>query len=284
MNKYKIGIAGHLGCVGSAVKSGFERLGHQVVGHDPRAGTKLSCLLDTDAIFICVPTPADKATGHCNTNIVEGVVEELASFKYKGVVAIKSTVKPGTTNKLQQKFEELELCFVPEFLRERSAFSDFIENHNVCIIGVPEESLKMYGSQKKNIVLGKQKLIAEMHGHYPKQFKYLTSTEAELAKYFHNVFNALRVVWANNFYDICDKMGADYTSIKNACAANNTFQDIYMDCNENFRGFCGVCLPKDSSALAALASDLEVPGKLFQTIVEDNKLWRADIIGDMRRE
>ncbi len=265
----KLAVLGHLGCVGSAVKSGLERVGHKVIGHDTRAGTKIEDVLDTKVAFICVPTPSNQ-DGSCNTDIVESVVKSLNDLNYSGIIAIKSTVQPGTCLNLQNKYPNQYICFVPEFLRERSAFSDFVENHNVCVIGT------------NNDYVYQQVVLA--HGKLPKKFVQLTPTEAELVKYYHNVFNALRVVWANNFYDICQKLKADYTKVKDAALAQGAFLDLYMDCNENFRGYCGVCLPKDSKALSSLAHQLGVPGKLFDVIVEDNKLWRADIIGDMRRE
>lgn len=228
MAKKTIGVCGSLGCVGSAVKSGLERLGHKVIGHDIRAGTSIEDLLETDVVFICVPTPADKETGKCDTSIVENVVKELDSLHYKGVIAIKSTVAPTTTDKLQKRYPALEICFVPEFLRERSAFSDFIENHNVCVVGA--HANRTY------------ELIKEIHGHYPKSFVKLKPIEAELVKYYHNVFNALRVVWANNFYELATALGADYTAVKNAAAKQGAFLDMYMDCNENFRGYTGLCV------------------------------------------
>ena len=68
--------------------------------HDSALKTKITDVINSDLIFICVPTPSHK-NGQ-DTTIVESVVEELANAKYGGKVCIKSTVKPGTTKKIRK--------------------------------------------------------------------------------------------------------------------------------------------------------------------------------------
>ena len=128
----KIGVIG-VGVVGGACKFGFELLGHDVLVHDIALQTKIEDVLETEIAFICVPTPMGE-DGSCDTTIVEEVVRTLSQLNYNGIVAIKSTVVPGTTEKLRTE-TGLNVCFVPEFLRERCAVTDFTENHDICIIG-----------------------------------------------------------------------------------------------------------------------------------------------------
>ena len=128
-----VGIIG-IGVVGGAIRHGFEKLGHNVVVHDVKHKTKIEDVIDTDIVFVCVPTPS-APNGDCDTSIVESVVRELVDLKYDGIVCIKSTVKPGTTEKLSKYYPSLNLSFVPEFLRERCSISDFIDNHDLCDIG-----------------------------------------------------------------------------------------------------------------------------------------------------
>lgn len=289
----KIGIVG-IGVVGGAVKYGMEKLGHEVLVHDIALETKLMDVLPTEVCFICVPTPENE-DGSCDISIVEDVVCQLASWEYKGIIVIKSTVAPGTTEKLYEKYKdtyytgvphgELKLAFVPEFLRERCAISDFTENHDICVIGVMGAygmgSFGLPGTDLSHKVFETLKVV---HGKYPQQFARMTPTEAELCKYFSNVFNAMRVTFANGFYDVCQKLGADYTKIKDAVVQRPTLIDMYLDCNENFRGFAGVCLPKDTAAFAKLAENLNIDAQIFRTIVEDNKLYNATVIEGMRSE
>ncbi len=269
----RIGVVGH-GVVGSAVASGMERLGHDVKVHDIKYNTSISLMLDREIVFICVPTP-ETPDGSAHTGIVEEVIDQLLGSDwvhrtgFKEIVAVKSTVPPGFMASMEAKYDWVaKFAFVPEFLREKSAFHDFTEGHDVCIVGTRSEKVA-------NIVFA-------AHGHYPKSFAHLTPTEAELAKYFSNVFNALRVTFANGFYDVAKALGADYSKIKNALVKRPTIQDLYLDCNENWRGFAGVCLPKDTAAFAKLVEDLGVKARIFKTIVEDNKLYKPTVPTGMR--
>lgn len=263
----KIGIVG-LGIVGSAVKHGFEKLGHSVSFHDIRLDTKLEDVTGADVVYLCVPTPQSD-TGKCDTSIIEAVVSELMEIhKYEGVIAIKSTVEPGTTVRLQRQFDNGKICHVPEFLRERVAIADFIENHDICIIGTDSDEVF--------------DVVKESHGYYPKQFIKLAPTEAEIAKYFNNVYNATLITFANAFYEVCKLHEADYTRIKTAMVQRDHISNKYLDCNENLRGYGGMCLPKDTSALAALVREKNLQIKLFEALIEDNKNYKTTVFEGMR--
>jgi len=262
-----IGIVG-IGVVGSAIKHGFEKLGHNIFVHDIKMKTKIEDVINTDIIFICVPTPS-KANGDCDTKIVENIVFNLSELNYNGIISIKSTVKPGTTQMLIEKFPSLNLSFVPEFLRERCAIADFLENHDLCVIGTDD----------KNAF----DLIKKAHGKYPKNVVQLSVTEAEFVKYFSNTYNAMLITFANNFYEICSKMGVEYSNIKNAAVLRDHIADKYLDCNDNCRGFGGVCLPKDTKALVNLSKELGLSGSLFKTLLDDNKKYETTVFEGMRK-
>ena len=119
----KIGIIGR-GFVGGAISVGFETQGHEVLVHDTKLNTKIEDVLEVPLLYICVPTPSSK-DGSCNTDIVESVLRELTELNYSGAVCIKSTVGPGTTQKLRQLCGNLNLNLVPEILREKTAVKDF---------------------------------------------------------------------------------------------------------------------------------------------------------------
>ena len=260
-----IGIVG-LGVIGSAAQYGFQKLGHRIAIHDIKLNTKLSDLLESEIIYICVPTPSNE-DGSCNTSIVESVVNELHQLNFKNIIAIKSTVEPGTTSKLINIFSNYKICFVPEFLRERCAVSDFTENHDLLAIGTED-----------SYVFNK---IKESHGSYPKNVKQIKPTEAELLKYYSNIFNAMRIIFANEMYEIANRLDADYNNIKEAYVLRNT-KDMYLDVNENFRGYGGVCLPKDTKAMAALCKKLGLDLNLFETIDKENYKFRTTVYDNMR--
>ena len=96
MEKITIGIVGQ-GAIGTALKEGFEYLDIAVRTHDIKFETTIEEVLSTNVCFICVPTPS-KSSGECDTTIVQEVVTELVQKGFKGVIAIKSTVIPGTVN------------------------------------------------------------------------------------------------------------------------------------------------------------------------------------------
>lgn len=259
----KIGIIG-LGMVGKAIQHGFKRIGQTVLIYDIKLPeTSLSDIVPAEVIFVCVPTP-QKENGTCDVSVVEKVVGEIADAGYKGLTVIKSTVEPGTTDRLHKKYPDLRLAFCPEFLREKAAYTDFVEQHDVCVVGAYNES--------------EYDVVRRAHDPLPKNYAYITPLEAEFTKYFSNIFNAMRIVFANQFYDICVAAGADYGKVKNAVVLRSNIPNVYLDCNENFRGFGGSCLPKDTAAFAAYVDKLGLDTKLFEQIVKENKRYKPTVL------
>ena len=263
-----VGVVG-VGVVGGACKFGFELIGHNVSVHDIAQDTELKDVLDTEVVYICVPTPPSE-NGSCDVSIVESVVRDLSALNYNGLVIIKSTVEPGATERLSSKYKNLQVGFVPEFLRERCAIADFTENHDVCIIGV---------DTKKQF-----ELVKESHGHYPRKFVMVNSTEAELCKYFSNVYNATLITLANSFYEVCLKLDVNYNKVKNAIKNRDHINGIYLDCNKNFRGFGGVCLPKDTEAMASFCEKNNIDVDFFRNILDENKKYVVTVPKGMRKE
>jgi UDPglucose 6-dehydrogenase len=263
----KIGVLG-LGVVGNAVYTGFLELGHKMSFYDPAKESKFEDVLDSDICFICVPTPPDE-NGFCDTTIVEESIVNLESNSYSGIVVVKSTVSPGTTQKLADKYPQLKIAFVPEFLRERCAVIDFIENHDLCVIGTDSEEC--------------YEKIKEAHGSYPSQFRKLSRTEAELVKYYNNIYNATLITLANSFYEVCKELDASYTDIKNSLVLRDHINDSYLQCNDNFRGFGGVCLPKDTLAISKLVEEKNLDIDFFKMILEENSKYKVTVYDGMRK-
>lgn len=272
----KIGIIG-VGVVGGAIKFGFEKIGHCVKYHDIKfKNTKVSDLVGCEIIFVCTPTP-EAEDGSCDTTIVESVVFEVdaalkedVSFAPNNypIIAIKSTVQPGTTQKLIAKYPHLKFCFVPEFLRERCAVTDFTENHDLCVVGT--EDHKVF------------EIVKRAHGNLPDKVIQLGTTEAELVKYFNNAYNATLITFANSFYEVCVELGVNYTEVKNAVVNRKHIAHNYLECNDNFRGFGGPCLPKDLRALSKIAKRAGVD--FFKNILDENDKYKTTVYEGMRDE
>ena len=262
----KIGIIG-FGVVGSACAKGYEKIGHEVLVHDLKLSTKLEDLQESEILFICVPSPSNDDNS-CDISNVESCVRDLVKINYRGVICIKSTVEPGSTSLLSQKYN-IDLCFVPEFLRERQAYIDFVDNHDLLAIG-------------SNIKI-QQDLIIKAHGDLPQNIKLLNPSEAELLKYFSNSFNALKVVFANNFYELSNALGADYSKLLSAYLLRDNDKSDYLLVNEDLRGYGGPCLPKDVKALNSLIKKHNIPFQLFDAIDSDNQNLKTTVFKGMRK-
>ena len=137
--------------------------------------------------------------GSCCTDIVEDVlkdIEILTSFEQKEkTIVLKSTVSPGTTKKWNIEFNFLNIVFNPEFLTEANAVNDF-ENQSRIILGGPRpQTTKL--KQIKSKVFPKAHIIKT------------DSTHAEMVKYLTNSFLATKVSFANEIYQICEKLKVD---------------------------------------------------------------------------
>jgi UDPglucose 6-dehydrogenase len=256
-----IGIIG-LGHVGGAVKFGFEiKRGHNVSVYDKKMpGTSLDDVFKkSELIFICVDTPM-KSDGSCDTSNVENVCNQINTLAEKDGkpkdVIIKSTVEPGTAARIAERCKSIRLAVNPEFLLERSAVHDFC-HQDICIVGTTSPDLY-------------DKIVAA-HGNLAAQFIKTTPVNAELAKYFCNVFNATRIIFANLFYDIAKLVGANYDECKSIATKRHNMIDAYLDCNENLRGFGGACLPKDSHAISAFCARNGLDYKILQGLLDDNE-------------
>lgn len=251
----KIGVIGR-GTVGDAVFNGLEGQGHDMSFFDVKwPDSRLEHVLDTECVFVVVPTDSTE-TGHCDTSIIERVIQELSDAAYQGLICIKSTVIPGTTNRLQAQYPHLQLACVPEFLRARMALADFVYNHDLLVIGT--ENSQHF------------ELVKKIHGFIPRHVAQVKPVEAEIIKYFNNVHHAVQVTFANIMYEICGQMDASYDAVYGAMIKRDCINPHYLLANEKFRGFGGHCLPKDTRALDNLIRDLGLEFEMIGTVLKDN--------------
>jgi len=255
----KIGIIG-LGVVGLAVYQGLGQVGNDMYFYDiAHPDTSIDDVVNTDIIFVCVPT--DTSNGHCDLTQIYQIVQSLNDLMYSGIIAIKSTVLPGTTESLIGQYPNLKICMVPEFLRAKSALADFVNNHDVLVVGTDNNYV--------------YEQIVASHKLIPKSSSRVTPTEAEIVKYFSNLYNALRIVFANNMFEVCQKTKADYQNVLQAITKKRGILPDYLLCSANYRGFGGHCLPKDTEAFASFAQSLGLTDlNLFSAIVNDNKNFK----------
>jgi UDP-glucose 6-dehydrogenase len=168
-----------------------------------------------------------------------------------------------------EKYKNLIICFVPEFLRERCAADDFINNHALLAVGTNDPHV--YNK------------VSESHGHLPKNKKQLSPTEAEILKYYNNSFAALRIVFSNIIFELCEKLDCDYSKVKDTYVLTGKTNDLYLDVNNKLRGFGGMCLPKDVAALANILKEHDLDFDLIDSIKTDNEKFSSTVFNGMRK-
>ena len=263
----KIGIVGQ-GYVGTAIKIGFESY-YDLETYDKFDSSKSTCnlkrLVDIcDVIFVCVPTPMDK-DGSCHTGIVEEVISEINQYSNKSqIVVIKSTVSPGTTERMNKKYKKVSVIFNPEFLTEANFIEDF-KNQTRIILG---------GTRK-----GTNKLRQVYSKVFPKAHIIKThSTIAELVKYMTNSYLATKESFANEMYEICEKFDMDYDKVVEYATLDERLGVTHWSVPgpDGELGYGGHCLPKDINALISVAHELGINTEVLEAVVETNDRVRED--------
>lgn len=260
----KIGIVG-VGMVGGAIRRYFEKKGTNLFLYDKgKNWGSLEEVNKADIVFVCVPTPFDKEKGF-DLSYVEKTCENLKGSK---VVITKSTVVPGTTEKLQQKYLQHRFIFNPEFLTEETADQD-MRYPDRQIVGYTKQSYNIAGDIMQLLPLAPFERI-------------MPSTEAEMVKYYGNNWFAVKVAYANQVYNLCQKLGIDYDRVMDAAAADKRIGRSHLTVvHKGYKGYGGKCLPKDIRAMIQFAGLNEVDLKLHKTVEEiNNKLMEEQGIDD----
>ena len=245
----KIGIVGQ-GYVGTAVRDVFDKY-YKTYTFDLNGNCNCRDIEDlvdkSDIIFVCVPTPMKK-DGSCDTSIVEGVVKDInESVVYRNVsdrvVVIKSTIPPGTTERLNEECKNISVIFNPEFLTEANYLEDFKNQNRIILGGKRPATTKV--KQVYSKVLPKTKVIKT------------GSTHAEMVKYMTNTFLATKVSFANEMFEMCERLGIDYDKVVEYSTYDERLGKSHWSVPgpDGHFGFGGSCFPKDINALISVAKD-----------------------------
>lgn len=233
-----LGIIGY-GHVGKQIKELFEK--ESPVIHDPYLGYSTQDQINKCEIaVVCVPTEM-KPDGSCDTSIVEEVVKWCNSE----IILIKSTVPPGTCDKLKKETGK-RIVFSPEYVGESKY------NHSYWN-SMAEAPFNIFGGDPEDIE-PVMRLFMKYCGP-EKVYQKCTLQEAELTKYFENTFFASKVAIVNQFYDICEAMGIDWDTVRELWLLDPRINKMHTAVFKDSRGFGGKCFPKDVSALIKFSKD-----------------------------
>jgi len=262
----KVGQIGY-GFVGSALAKSFSNKGCETIVYDKyKMIGKFDDVLSSDILFLCLPTPFVEGHGFDLTQLMFSC-KKLEESNYNGLIVIKSTVEPGVTNRLGKMFVNLKLCHNPEFLTARTAFEDF-HNQSHIVIG--------YATDGINTKYEIEVLKDLYHNLYPDaDISICTSVESESMKLFCNNFYAIKVQVFNEFYLLCQKIGADFESVKGMMLKNGWVADQHHNVPgpDGQLSYGGLCFTKDTKSLVKFMADNgSMNGVLKACIIERDKM------------
>jgi UDPglucose 6-dehydrogenase len=254
-----IGIMG-TGMVGGAVRRYYESRGVTPYVYDK--GKNEGSVADVnraDLVFICVPTPYDDAKGGFDLSFVKEAIGNLTGEK---VVVLKSTIMPGSTEALQKEFPQHKIMYNPEFLTEMTADQD-MSFPDRQILGVTEKSFTVAADVMALLPLAPYERI-------------MPATAAEMVKYFGNTWFSTKVTFANQMYELCQRLGVEYDQVRDGVAADKRIGRTHLEIfHKGYRGYGGKCLPKDTRALIQLGERVGAPMRLLKLVEElNNELHR----------
>jgi UDPglucose 6-dehydrogenase len=268
----RIGIIGR-GFVGTAVEYGFSaQTGCEAIlkSYDINPTKSTHSLEETvnesDFIFLSVPTPSN-TDGSMHLGILESALKDITEINKRkdNIILIRSTILPGTTSKLAKKFPKLNLVFNPEFLTERSAKFDFIN-----------QSRFILGGRKRNT--GR---VAELF-----RWRFGDSVPcietnfetAEMIKYMNNCFFATKVSFMNEMKLIAEKSKVDWDMAVEGFVRDGRIGHTHLGVPgpDGKRGFGGSCFPKDIQAMIQFGKELDLNTTTLKGAWETNLKVRPE--------
>ena len=239
-------------------------------------------VLNTDVSFIVVGTPSSKE-GHLNLNYIYAVAKQIGEAlrdktsaigdcrleigNLKHIVAIRSTVLPGTNEKVGEiiaqasglvRGKDFTIVSNPEFLREGTSVKDYF-NPPLTLVGtdMPEA----------------EEVFREIYKGIDAEFIATDIRVAEMMKYVNNTYHALKIVFGNEVGNICKELNIDSHKVMEIFCKDKQLNISPYYFKPGF-AYGGSCLPKDMKALKTLAHDHYVEVPVIESIGESNELQK----------
>ncbi|MGC5245963.1 nucleotide sugar dehydrogenase [Gordonia sp. DT219] len=217
-------------------------------------GTELSRLAPATVVFVCVPTPG-RPDGSADTSVADSVIDDVVvHLAADSVIVVKSTVPVGTADTIRKRLahRQIEVVSNPEFLREGRALHDFLEPDRIVVGGASPDAVNE---------------VAALYDGLDAPLIRTDSRSAELAKYACNGYLALKLSYVNELSDLAHAVGADIGVTTEIMGLDPRIGPAHLTPGP---GWGGSCLPKDSQALLASASETGIGLTTISAAVDAN--------------
>jgi len=239
----RIAIVG-CGVVGGNLAAVFEeKTNYKIIRYDPDKGF-VGDISDADIVFICINDE------DYNFAKLKSVADYVCNENKNGLIVIRTTVIPGTTDNFISKYNR-KFVFMPEFLREKTAWEDTVDPDKL-VIGTHERS--------------SAELLVLLFSFYSGvEILVMKPIEAELAKIALNSLGVVKVIFANELYEIANTCGVDYKQLYKVFETDQNICERHLNpTHDGYRGASGKCLPKDVGFLIETAKTKKVNSKLLK--------------------
>ena len=246
------------------------------------SGTRAEAVLNSDVTFVCVGTPSAD-DGSIDLNFIYEAAEEVGRSlrKKKGyhVVVMRSTIVPGTTDKVREIAEKLSgkkagkgfgICMCPEFLRQGQAVYDTFNPDRVVIGEHDRRAGSVIEKLFKKFYKGKKVPILRMN-----------TVSAEMVKYVSNSILATKVSFINEIANICERVpNVDVYEVAEGVGLDRRIGPLFLEAGP---GFGGSCFPKDVNAIVSFSRELGYQPRILETVLKVNEEQALHVVDLARR-